>query len=81
MCLLFETSEKARYTELSTLDKMREWVVSQGISKAEFNKIVYSKEVKENVSNAILFDRRIWCLYFPLCGCGRKICAHREYAV
>ena len=27
--LLFETSEKARYTELSTLDKMREWVVSQ----------------------------------------------------
>ena len=29
--LLFETSEKARYTELSTLDKMREWVVSQGI--------------------------------------------------
>ena len=28
--LLFETSEKARYTELSTLDKMREWVISQG---------------------------------------------------
>ena len=37
--LLFETSEKARYTELSTLDKMREWVISQGISKVEFNKV------------------------------------------
>ena len=29
--LLFETSEKARYTELSSLDKMREWIISQGI--------------------------------------------------
>ena len=51
--LLFETSEKARYTELSTLDKMSEWVISQGISKVEFNKVVHSSEVKKDVSNAI----------------------------
>ena len=66
--LLFETSEKARYTELSTLDKMREWVVSQGISKAEFNKVVYSKEVKEDVSNAIYLTEEYGVFYFSLCG-------------
>ena len=63
--LLFETSEKARYTELSTLDKMREWVVSQGISKAEFNKVVHSKEVKEDVSNAIYLTEEYGVFTFP----------------
>ena len=77
--LLFETSEKARYTELSTLDKMREWVVSQGISKAEFNKVVHSKEVKEDVSNAIYLTEEYGVFTFPYVVVGGKICAHREY--
>ena len=63
--LLFETSEKAHYTELSTLDKMREWVVSQGMSKAEFNKVVHSKEVKEDVSNAIYLTGEYGVFTFP----------------
>lgn len=70
--LLFETSEKARYTELSTLDKMREWVVSQGISKAEFNKVVYSKEVKEDVSNAIYLTEEYGVFTFPYVVVGGK---------
>jgi len=70
--LLFETSEKARYTELSTLDKMREWVVSQGISKAEFNKVVYSKEVKEGVSNAIYLTEEYGVFTFPYVVVGGK---------
>ncbi len=70
--LLFETSEKARYTELSTLDKMREWVVSQGISKAEFNKIVHSKEVKEDVSNAIYLTEEYGVFTFPYVVVGGK---------
>ena len=70
--LLFETSEKARYTELSTLDKMREWVVSQGISKAEFNKVVHSKEVKEDVSNAIYLTEEYGVFTFPYVVVGGK---------
>ena len=70
--LLFETSEKARYTELSTLDKMREWVVSQGISKAEFNKVVHSKEVKEDVSNAIYLTEEYGVFTFPYVVIGGK---------
>jgi len=63
--LLFETSEKARYTELSTLDKMREWVISQGISKVEFNKVVHSSEVKKDVSNAINLTEEYGVFTFP----------------
>ena len=70
--LLFETSEKARYTELSTLDKMREWVVSQGISKAEFNEVVHSKEVKEDVSNAIYLTEEYGVFTFPYVVVGGK---------
>ena len=70
--LLFETSEKARYTELSTLDKMREWIVSQGISKAEFNKVVHSKEVKEDVSNAIYLTEEYGVFTFPYVVVGGK---------
>jgi thiol:disulfide interchange protein DsbA len=70
--LLFETSEKARYTELSTLDKMREWVVSQGISKPEFNKVVHSKEVKEDVGNAIYLTEEYGVFTFPYVVVGGK---------
>jgi len=70
--LLFETSEKARYTELSSLDKMREWIVSQGISKAEFNKVVHSKEVKEDVSNAIYLTEEYGVFTFPYVVVGGK---------
>ena len=62
--LLFETSEKARYTELSTLDKMREWVISQGISKVGFNKVVHSSEVKKDVGNAINLTEEYGVLLF-----------------
>ena len=70
--LLFETSEKARYTELSSLDKMREWIVSQGISKAEFNKIVHSAEVKEDVNNAINLTEEYGVFTFPYVVVGGK---------
>ena len=70
--LLFETSEKARYTELSTLDKMREWVISQGISKVEFNKVVHSSEVKKDVSNAINLTEEYGVFTFPYVVIGGK---------
>ena len=70
--LLFETSEKARYTELSSLDKMREWIVSQGISKAEFNKVVHSSEVKEDVNNAINLTEEYGVFTFPYVVVGGK---------
>lgn len=70
--LLFETSEKARYTELSSLDKMREWIVSQGISKAEFNKVVHSAEVKADVNNAINLTEEYGVFTFPYVVVGGK---------
>ena len=70
--LLFETSEKARYTELSSLDKMREWIVSQGINKAEFNKVVHSAEVKEDVNNAINLTEEYGVFTFPYVVVGGK---------
>ena len=70
--LLFETSEKARYTELSSLDKMREWIISQGISKAEFNKVVHSAEVKEDVNNAINLTEEYGVFTFPYVVVGGK---------
>ena len=63
--LLFETSEKARYTELSSLDKMSEWAALQGINQSEFDEVASSIGVKEDVSNAIDLTEEYGVFTFP----------------
>ncbi|MGZ7897148.1 thiol:disulfide interchange protein DsbA/DsbL [Haemophilus sp. SZY H52] len=63
--LLFETSEKARYTELSSLDKMSEWAALQGINQSEFEEVASSIGVKEDVNNAIDLTEEYGVFTFP----------------
>ena len=51
--LLFETSEKSRYTELSTSNKIQQWAEEQGLDKPLFIQTENSQSVKEQIQNAI----------------------------
>lgn len=51
--LLFETSEKSRYTELSTSNKIQQWAEEQGLDKQLFIQTENSQSVKEQIQNAI----------------------------
>ena len=51
--LLFETSEKSRYTELSTSNKIQQWAEKQGLDKQLFIQTENSQSVKEQIQNAI----------------------------
>ena len=68
---IFYTLQRLKVGELSDV-LLFEWVVSQGISKAEFNKVVYSKEVKEDVSNAIYLTEEYGVFTFPYVVVGGK---------
>ena len=63
--LLFETSEKGRFAELATLDKIRRWAISQGIDKNEFSRVLHSQEVQKSLKEAISLTEEYGVFTFP----------------
>jgi len=70
--LLFETSEKGRFAELATLDKIRRWAISQGIDKNEFSRVLHSQEVQKSLKEAISLTEEYGVFTFPYVVIGGK---------
>lgn len=63
--LLFETSEKSRYTELSTSNKIQQWAEEQGLDKPLFIQTENSQSVKEQIQNAIELTEEYGVFTYP----------------
>ena len=70
--LLFETSEKARYAELSSPNKMLKWAEGQGFDKQLFSQTENSKEVKQQVKDAIELTEEYGVFTYPYVVIGGK---------
>ena len=63
--LLFETAQKQRYSELSRLDNLRQWLKQQDIDDNEFMRLYYSLAVKLKVKQAIDKTEEYGVFTFP----------------
>ena len=79
--LLFETSEKSRYTELSTSNKIQQWAEEQGLDKQLFIQTENSQSVKEQIQNAIELTEEYGVFYLSLRCHWWKICTHCKYTL
>ncbi|HHE9956139.1 TPA: thiol:disulfide interchange protein DsbA/DsbL [Haemophilus influenzae] len=70
--LLFETSEKSRYTELSTANKIQQWAEEQGLDKQLFIQTENSQSVKEQIQNAIELTEEYGVFTYPYVVIGGK---------
>ncbi|MBF0751184.1 MULTISPECIES: thiol:disulfide interchange protein DsbA/DsbL [unclassified Pasteurella] len=63
--LLFETSEKSRYVELASLEKILKWVEDNGVDKARFIQTKNSTNIKEQVEKAIELTEEYGVFTYP----------------
>lgn len=63
--LLFETSEKARYGELSAPNKIQQWAEEQGLDKQAFIQAENSETVKEEIQDAIELTEEYGVFTYP----------------
>lgn len=63
--LLFETSEKARYAELSKSNKIQQWAEEQGLDKQAFIQTENSESVKEYIQDAIELTEKYGVFTYP----------------
>ena len=63
--LLFETSEKGRFEELATMEKIRRWVETQGIEKGQFAREQHSPLVQNELKQAILLTEEYGVFTYP----------------
>ena len=63
--LLFETSEKQRYSELAKLDNLRQWLEAQELDVAQFTRAYQSLLVKQQVKQAIDKTEEYGVFTFP----------------
>ncbi|WP_424405513.1 thiol:disulfide interchange protein DsbA/DsbL [Pasteurella sp. PK-2025] len=63
--LLFETAEKQRYTQLSHLNELREWLNQQGVNVEAFNQAYYSSLVNRQISDAEKLTEEYGVFTFP----------------
>lgn len=71
--LLFETSEKSRYTELSTSNKIQQWAEEQGLDKQLFIQTENSQSVKEQIQNAIELTEEYGVFTYPYVVIGENM--------
>ncbi|WP_143538733.1 thiol:disulfide interchange protein DsbA/DsbL [Rodentibacter heidelbergensis] len=70
--LLFETSEKSRYVELSSLPNILNWVEEKGLDKTGFMEAQHSAEVKKQVQQAIQLTEEYGVFTYPYVVVGGK---------
>ncbi|OOF69530.1 hypothetical protein BKG89_06650 [Rodentibacter caecimuris] len=70
--LLFETEEKSHYTALSSIDRIRRWSSEHGVNVKEFDRVLRSAEVKEDVKNAVALTEEYGVFTFPYVVIGGK---------
>ncbi|OOF53356.1 thiol:disulfide interchange protein DsbA/DsbL [Rodentibacter trehalosifermentans] len=70
--LLFETSEKSRYVELSSLANILNWVEEKGLDKTHFMETQNSAEVKKQVQQAIQLTEEYGVFTYPYVVVGGK---------
>ncbi|OOF39790.1 hypothetical protein BKK49_07270 [Rodentibacter rarus] len=70
--LLFETSEKSRYVELSSLANILNWVEEKGLDKTHFMEAQNSAEVKKQVQQAIQLTEEYGVFTYPYVVVGGK---------
>ena len=63
--MLFETAEKSRYAELSSLAKILKWAEQQGFDKQLFSQTENSPEVKERVKHAVELTEEYGVFTYP----------------
>lgn len=63
--LLFETSEKSRYGELSSAGKIQQWAEEQGLDKQAFIQAENSEIVKDEVMDAIELTEEYGVFTYP----------------
>ena len=70
--LLFETSEKSRYGELSATNKIQQWAEEQGLDKQLFIQAENSERVKEQIQDAIELTEEYGVFTYPYVVIGGK---------
>ena len=70
--LLFETSEKSRYAELSATNKIQQWAEEQGLDKPLFIQTENSERVKEQIQDAIELTEEYGVFTYPYVVIGGK---------
>ena len=70
--LLFETSEKSRYAELSATNKIQQWVEEQALDKQLFIQAENSERVKEQIQDAIELTEEYGVFTYPYVVIGGK---------
>lgn len=70
--LLFETAEKSRYAELASQTKILKWMEEQGFEKQLIIKVENSKEVKQQVKDAIELTEEYGVFTYPYVVIGGK---------
>ena len=72
MFLLFETSEKSRYAELSATNKIQQWAEEQALDKQLFIQAENSERVKEQIQDAIELTEEYGVFTYPYVVIGGK---------
>lgn len=70
--LLFETSEKSGYAELSATNKIQQWAEEQGLDKQLFIQAENSERVKEQIQDAIELTEEYGVFTYPYVVIGGK---------
>lgn len=70
--LLFETSEKLRFGELSKGNNIQQWAEEQGIDKQAFHQAASSDVVKEHIQDAIELTEEYGVFTYPYVVIGGK---------
>ncbi|OOF47354.1 hypothetical protein BKK51_00135 [Rodentibacter trehalosifermentans] len=70
--LLFETSEKSRYVELSSMANILNWVEEKGLDKTGFIEAQNSVDVKKQVQQAIELTEEYGVFTYPYVVVGGK---------